>query len=236
VLINPTSLGVNEGGTSDTYAVVLNSQPTADVTISIVSGDTDEATVSPDTLTFTPTDWDSPQIVTVTGVDDTVDDGDQTVTISHTASSSDSDYDGISIAAVTVTVQDDDGVGVLINPTSLGVNEGGTSDTYTVVLTSQPTADVTISIVSGDTDEATVSPDTLMFTPTDWDSPQIVTVTGVDDTVDDGDQTVTISHTASSSDSDYNGSSIVDVTVTVQDDDGSSSVDEAIVYLPLITR
>ena len=58
---------------SDTFDVVLNSQPTADVTISaITSFDTGEVTVSTASLTFTTANWNLPQTVIVTGVDDFV--------------------------------------------------------------------------------------------------------------------------------------------------------------------
>jgi hypothetical protein len=55
------------------------------------------------------------------------------------------------------------------------------------VLTSQPSSDVTVPISSNDTTEGTVSPTSLLFTPTNWSTAQTVTVTGVDDLVDDGD-------------------------------------------------
>jgi hypothetical protein len=50
--------------------VVLNSQPTADVVIPVASSDPTEGTVSASSLTFTAADWNVPQSVTVTGVDD----------------------------------------------------------------------------------------------------------------------------------------------------------------------
>lgn len=56
--------------------MVLDSGPTADVTIGLSSSDTTEGTVSPSSLTFTPTNWDVPQTVTVTGVNDSLDDAD----------------------------------------------------------------------------------------------------------------------------------------------------------------
>jgi hypothetical protein len=223
VSVSKSSLTLSEPSSTGTYSITLESEPTADVEITVTSGDTSEATVSPATLTFTASDWDTPQDVTVTAQDDDVDDGDQTVTISHEATSSDNGYDGASINDVTVTVQDDDGPGftILQSDGSTDVSEDGSQDTYTVVLTSQPTAEVTISISSGDEGEATVSPSTLTFTTGNWDTPQTVTVTGVDDTNIDGTQTVTITHTASSADSAYNTLPAKEVTVTVADDDSA---------------
>ena len=54
--------------TADTFDVALDVQPSADVTLTVTSSDTTQATVSPANLTFTPADWATPKVVTVTGV------------------------------------------------------------------------------------------------------------------------------------------------------------------------
>jgi len=89
--------------------VVLNTLPSDDVTIALSSSDTTEGTVSPASLTFTAADWDSPQQVTVSGVDDLADDGDLPYTIvTATATSADGNYDGLDAADVSVTNRDDE--------------------------------------------------------------------------------------------------------------------------------
>ena len=55
--------------------MVLNSQPTADVVIPVASSNAAEGTASVSSLTFTAADWNAPQTVTVTGVDDHLQDG-----------------------------------------------------------------------------------------------------------------------------------------------------------------
>jgi hypothetical protein len=55
--------------------------------------------------------------------------------------------------------------------------------TFTIVLNTQPAADVTISLSSNNTAEGTVAPTSVIFTTADWSSPQAVTVAGVDDAV-----------------------------------------------------
>ena len=212
-------------GRSDTYTVVLESEPTAAVTITVESGDSGAATVSPATLTFATTNWRMAQTVTVTGVDDQVDQSsDRSVTISHSATSSDTTYDQINITNMTATVVDNDTASITINESGgVSVTEAageGRTDTYTVVLESEPTAAVTITVESGDSGAATVSPATLTFATTNWGTVQTVTVTGVDDQVDQSsDRSVTISHSATSSDAQYNNISISSVTATVVDDD-----------------
>ena len=74
----PNLVGVSETRSTSEFGIVLPWPPSSDAVLSIVSGDTGEVTVSPATLTFTNSNWDSMQTVTLTGVDDTDDDGDQT--------------------------------------------------------------------------------------------------------------------------------------------------------------
>jgi hypothetical protein len=101
-----------EGPTSDTYTVVLRTLPTDTVTITV---DPDVETEvnsngagNPIDLTFLTTNWDTPQTVTVTAIDDGDVEGDHTSIIIHSAVSSDLDYDGISIDDVVANVADND--------------------------------------------------------------------------------------------------------------------------------
>ena len=211
-------------GRTATYTLVLNTQPTAEVTITPASDDTSVAMVS-DALTFTTMNWNTPQTVTVTGVDDDID-SDRTTSVTHPAASSDSGYDMVTIASVTVTVTNDDDAGVTVSDSALTVapEDGGTA-TYTVVLDTQPTAEVTITPASDDTSVAMVS-GALTFTTMNWNTPQTVTVTGVNDDLDNtGDQRITtVTHAATSSDVDYEGEPVDPVMVTATDDDGPPSL------------
>ena len=207
-------------GRTATYTVKLNTQPTGDVTITPSSSAESAATVS-GALTFTFSNWSTAQTVTVTGVDDAVDQGDtdRTATISHTVSGG--DYGDVSAGSVSVTVTDDDTAGITVSVTQLTVTEAagaGRSATYTVKLNTQPTGDVTITPSSSAESAPTVS-GALTFTSTNWSTEQTVTVTGVDDAVDQGgtDRTATISHKVSGGD--YGEVSAASVSVTVTDDD-----------------
>ena len=64
-----------------------------------------------------------------------------------------------------------------VTPTRLGVVEGATA-TYTVVLKSKPTADVTIATTSSAPGKATVAPASHTFTPSNWSTGKTFTVTG----------------------------------------------------------
>jgi len=215
-----------EAGATATFTVVLGTQPIANVTIGLSSSDPSEGTVTPTSLTFGTGDWNTPQTVTVTGVDDDTDDGDQTFTIvTAPATSSDGDYSGIDPADVSVTNTDDDTAGITVASISGNTDENGTTASFTVALTSAPTDNVSIGLSSSDTGEGTVSTSGLTFTSGDWNVAQTVTVTGVDDALDDGDQAYSIvTGTATSSDSNYSGVNADDVNVTNIDDDFTLTV------------
>ena len=101
---------MTEAGSAATFTVVLDTQPSSNVVLTVVSADTGEATVSPTPLTFTTGDWNTPQTVTVTGVDDSVDDGNQdtTITIAVDDGNSDNAFDGLADQTVTATTTDND--------------------------------------------------------------------------------------------------------------------------------
>ncbi len=182
-------------------------------------------------MTFTPRNWNSTQTVTVSAVDDNVDqDGNRREVIIHSASSADPNYHPIVVSHVTVTVLDDDiaGVSIMESDGSTSVSEAagvGQTDTYTVALTSEPTGGVTVRIISSQSDTALVnSPgrfsDLLVFSRSNWSTPQTVTVTGVDDSVEQQvDRRVTISHSAISHDQAYDGFSTPRLSVAMVDPD-----------------
>src|SRR5438477_396341 len=94
---------------------------------------------------------------------------------------------------VEVTNTDNDVAGITVNPTSgLTTTEAGGTATFTIVLTSQPTANVAIGLSSSDLTEGMVAPASVTFTAADWNTPQTVTVTGVDDPIVDGQIAYTI--------------------------------------------
>ena len=108
VTVSKSALTVTEQNTTgDTYTVVLNSQPTANVTVTVAGHAGTDVTPTPTTLTFTSTTWATTQTVTVTAGNDT-NTANETVSLTHSAESTDTDYGGITIAGVTVTVTDVD--------------------------------------------------------------------------------------------------------------------------------
>ncbi|MBI2638280.1 hypothetical protein HYW83_01680 [Candidatus Peregrinibacteria bacterium] len=206
-----------EGGATDTYTIVLTSQPTADVTISGTT--TSQISATPLDVTFTSANWNTPQTVTVSAVNDSIVEGAHGGTISYITSSADANFNGLTVSSVTVSITDNDTAGVTVTQTdgSTVVTEGGATDTYSVVLTSQPTADVIIT-TSGDT-QISVSPVSLTFTDALWNAPQTITVTAIDDSAIESTHNGTSTHVGSSTNSNYNNIAIADVAVTITDND-----------------
>jgi hypothetical protein len=144
-------------------------------------------------LVFTTQNWATAQTVTATGVADSAADGDDTYT-AVPGDATGGDYDGNNPDDAAASNTDDDTAGVTVTPTStrLVTTEAGGMATFTVVLDSQPSADVTIGVSSNDTTVGTASTSSLVVTTQNWATAQTVTVTGVDDSVEDGDVTYTV--------------------------------------------
>jgi hypothetical protein len=223
--VTPTGgLVTTEAGGTASFTVVLRSQPTANVVIAVASSDPSEGGVSASSLAFTAANWNVAQSVTVTGVNDFVDDGDVAygVTLGN-ASSGDANYAGLDPADVAVTNTDNDVAGIQVTPTAgLVTTETGGTASFTVVLKSQPLFDVVVPVASGDPSEGGVSSSSLTFTAANWNVAQTITVTGVDDLIDDGDIAYAIVlGAASSSDPLYAAIDPADVAVTNTDNDAA---------------
>ena len=210
------------------FTVALYSQPSGDVTFTVTSLDTGEGRVSPGTLKFTSVNWKTPQVVTVTGVNDDGADGDQqyTVRLSNATSTADQGYNGKFGVDLPFSNIDDDrpGLDIVAAPslTTTELNMGTAK--FTVALKSQPIANVSIGVSSSDQKEGTVAPATLLFTSTNWSTPQTVTITGVQDDVADGPQTYQVKIANASSpgamgDPNYNGKFATQLDVQNIDED-----------------
>ena len=210
---------VAEGGSVD-VTVTLSGDPDQTVVIPLTAAgrggleDADYGGV-PANVTFS-AGGSLEQTFRVTTTDDRIDDDGESLRLTFGTPLPDSVSTG-SRPAATVRITDDDVAGVTLSKTSLDIDEGGSGD-YTVVLTSEPTADVTIESRAPAGSDLTVNPSSLTFTSGDWDSPQTVAVSAADDN-DFTDDTGTITHQVRSSDSDYNNRSVGSVAVTVDDDE-----------------
>ena len=235
IVLSKSAVTVTEasgaGRTAD-YKVRLASQPTGTVTVAVSSGTTSAATVNKTSLSFTTTTWNTDQTVTVTGVDDSIDNNpDRTATVGHRASGG--DYGSVS-KDLTVTVTDDDllielsTLGASLSVANASVSEGDTSTaslTFTVTLSTAEESEVTVawatSKETGDTatpgTDYTAGSGTLTFAA--GETSKTATVTVIGDVVDEANETLTLTLSNAS------GASIgtAAATGTINDDDDAPS-------------
>ena len=191
-------------GTSFSYSLsMVMREGSPPIVMSPASSDPDVLSVAPETITWTLETSGQWHKVTAT-VHDNEALGNGLATISHPTNPTPDWL--LPIQDIIVTVLDDDVAGVTVAPTDLSAAVGETV-TYSVVLDVKPFADVTLSAASEDAGVATVDPVSLTFTPSDWNRPQILTLTA------GGRGLARISHDASGGG--YDDAGVDDVTVLV---------------------
>ena len=173
-----------------------------------------DLTLSHSSFTFTAANWNNARTVTITAVNDNFDD-EGTVTVTFNPDGG--DYDTVTSTTLRVSISDNDRRGVTVSRTNIPADEGAT-ETYTIKVKSAPTSPTTVTVKSSDeTNGATVSPETWIFSNANWRTPKTFTITVVDDNFDESSERVNITHSFSGGD--YTGESAGSVTVLVNDDD-----------------
>ena len=215
IALSKTQLAITEEDpTGKQYTVHLQVVPTADVTVTIAAPAGAPVTISPASLTFTTTDWETPQTVTVKA---TADDNhaNETYIVSHTAAGGGYD-DVVSLEPFLLTVKDNDRVAVRLNKHTVTVVEGDAQGrTYTAVLDAQPNAPIPITISPDAGSDVSADPATVTFTSSNWNTGQTIRITAAHD-ADSQNETVQISHIASGT---YADLSINSLTVQIKDDE-----------------
>ncbi len=206
-------------GTSGMLSVSLDTAPNADVTVSI-TGTHSQMSFSPSTLTFTTANYATPQTVTVTVAyddNDTTDTGN--ITLSATGGVDANDV----TRRFTINEPSTPPSGEIeLSAGTVNVTEGSTTGSpFTVKLSEQPSASVTVSLAKTN-DDVTLSPTSLTFTTSNYGTAQDVTVkAGHDDDATDDTDNISVSATGGIV------ASEVFKAVSVQDDDGSIVIDPA---------
>ena len=174
---NAASFPENSGSTTS-MTVALKAQPTADVKVSVTSTDASElAVTSGSPLTFTTKNWKTPQTVNVKVVDDNIADGTQSAQVKFVASSSDKNFDGKTDYSAKYTIIDDDAASVVVTTASTQLSSGAASTAGTVVLGTQPSGSVTVTMTASNSNYITFNPAKVTFTESNWNKPQNITVT-----------------------------------------------------------
>ena len=221
IIYDDSSIILNEGQ-SVVRTFKLKSQPLADVVLNISSDHNDKLTISSKQMIFTSSNWNINQSVIFTAIDDNIASGDLSFNIKIKPSSTDALYNNIPENVIPVTIKDDDIAGIIYDSTSSILNEGQYI-TRTFKLKSQPTSNVTLNISSNNSSRLSISKPSLIFTASNWDTEQSVKFTAIDDSIDDGDVTVSVNIKSSSADINYNNLSS-GFEIIVKDNDTSGII------------
>lgn len=203
-------------GSSDTGTIVLNKRPMSNVTIMATSTNPD-IQLGQTSWTFTPSNWNIPQNVTVMGLEDvdTIDDTGE-IRFSVVDASSSNEYDSVLDQVFIGLVHDNDTTPV-VNPqiviTQTGgnttMNEGGT-DTFMVGLDRDPMGTYVVNLSVSDATALGLSTTSITFTSANYTG-TTVTATGLAD-ADTNNESVTITATGST-DMESIVATVIDTTV-----------------------
>lgn len=222
VLIStPSNLETGENGQQVEFDVWLSEQPDSSVLVPFSSTDPNEGVPDLSMLTFSPMNWNIPQKVIVTGVDDDVIDGNQVYSlVVGVVFSIDPDFNNVDPADIDILNLDNDYAGIVTDTQGPLVLREGEEVSFALRLASRPSAVVSVNLSSSDPESGTLSVDHLSIDPADWNVPVPVTILGVEDILYNAtkDFEIDISPLVSS-DPMYNGFDPTDILVSKLDNE-----------------
>ena len=185
-IIAEDTIVVQEGKTyPQEFGIILGTEPTGPVKVSISRKEAgpDDLTLTPESVNFTPqpiSDWNDWKWIEMTAAVDP-DWKDDKIPLTLTAT--DSDYDGMT-KDVLIIIKDPDPVpspAIVLTPATVNVDEASDA-TFEVTLSVEPTELVKVNIPVFQTNGLSHDqPDSLEFTPGNFDDPQTVAVTSEED-------------------------------------------------------
>ncbi|WP_052055483.1 PQQ-dependent sugar dehydrogenase [Myxosarcina sp. GI1] len=177
----------------------------------------EDFTATEGTLTFAP--GESSQNITVPIIDDETVDPEETFSLTIDSVTGNGTLDAPRTARITINDNETPVDAVILEETESNtqVSEAGGSDSYSITLGSQPNSNVTVDITTDDQVSTDVA--TLTFTPDNWNEAQTVSVSAIDDDLQEGNHQGTISHSVSSEDNTFDGFTLEDLAVDILDND-----------------
>lgn len=174
------SVSVVESGDASLARLVLDVAPVSDVVIDLATNLSDQISVQPNSLTFSPSNWNLPQEVQVIAINDQTTEPlrEMNLQASVNPSTPTTAFLSVDPAELTVFVEDDDVPGIVLAETdgSTIVTETGLDDTFSLSLQTRPLSDVQLVVDGSRVAETVFTPSVLTFSPENWDQPQTVTV------------------------------------------------------------
>lgn len=208
------SASMLEGGSVLGFAR-LGSKPVDNIVIDLASDDITSVTISPTTMTFTPTNWNDPQQYTINSIVDPDGDSEVVNITFSTQTSADTRYNNLADKVIPVSVIDSSNAAIVTTITTGSVTENE-SITMGVYLASQPVQDVIIDVVSADPVRLIPSTSSVVIQSDEWNQPVTVGFTAPFD----GDTVVndvicTFSLSGNNTDPIYQPGNIDDVDITI---------------------
>ena len=231
------TFSINEAdsnGPGLTRYLALTTQPTKTVTVFLESAATNHALLKDGSssqaqkripLTFTPSNWSTPQAFSVIPQRDQIATGNVNVGIFATATSDDLFYNnlkpGTNGKVFNISKVDMDVPAIITSAVSVATGEGSNSNgSFTVSLSTKPTANVNVTLHPTDgqftVNNASINNDqVLVFTPTNWNIPQQVQVQAVANNIVQDTTLSQLQLKSSSSDANYTNLTTPDVSVSI---------------------
>jgi hypothetical protein len=212
---------VNEADGNATFTITRSGQTAYETEFDVATAGAtatsgEDFTASSDTLTIPAGGATAATSFVVPITDDNIDEDTETYSVTV----SDAPNATLSKAVGTGTIVDNDTAGVIVDVgNGVFVIEGEAPDTIQVTLTSQPVADVHVTI-GADTNQLGISPSNLTFNASNWNDTQNVSVSALEDGIDEIDPHQTpISLAVTSNDPKYDGFPLSPVTAAIGDAD-----------------
>jgi hypothetical protein len=226
VVITPVDTTTTEAGGTGSFTVSLSSAPRANVTVNFVSTDTSEGVPAVTSITFNSTNWNTPQTVTINGVDDAIVDGTIAYNITMTTTSTDANFNNLAVTPLGFTNADNDTANITINDVTLTEGSSGTKNfTFTVNLSNASTSTVSVSYQTNDGTATTADGDYVaiplsLLTFTAGQTSKTITVVVNGDNYNESTEnfTVTLSSAVNGTITDASG------TGTITNDDAAPSI------------
>jgi hypothetical protein len=200
ITISPISFSIKENE-EGSFGVVLEKRPISDVYVDI-KADLNEFSFSESKLTFTDTNWFSPQRVVVTAIDEFDINETRTFNITLEMSSNDLDYNALSNKNIIINKLNNDFAKYFLSPTNITLNEDEEID-VNLVLNSKPTHEVIFDIENTAFTQVSVNPSKIIFTPFNWNNERAIKIKGLEDSIIDGDSNSELRFTITSTDNNY---------------------------------
>lgn len=214
---------MEEGQTSEIGLLRLTERPEAEVQVTVANSDSSTLVLQNSVYTFTPANWNQWQPLIASAPTDGVSDGDQAVdlTVSVDSANSHETFANAETIALQVSVVDIDTPGISVSTANVFLAEGQSTNEVAVSLLHPPSGDVRLLITADVSGILNVETTELVFTADNWNVPQAITISAVQNGRIEDRRIVTVSIAVDVANSSAGYSLVEDSTISVQVDNSN---------------